>query len=141
MRKINFLIVEDNVFDYELCRSVIENHYVNNADIKRVSSLGAAIGEINRTDKKYDIVILDLNVDDSRGIATLQVFSKSCMMPIIVTSGLSDESIIEQSILNGADGYIVKGENSSTMIDNINHALINNKFILDRKRANAYSYS
>ncbi len=133
MKTINFLIVEDNQLDYRLLKAIITKYYGNEAEIERVTSLGAAISEVTRDDRRYDIVLLDLNVDDSKGIATLQTFSKSCPVPIIICSALSDKRVIEQSVLHGAGGYIVKGESAEVIIDNINHALVNNRYLMQRR--------
>ncbi len=134
MKHINFLIVEDSPLDFIICKSILEKHYSFYANIIAVTSLGAAISEINRDDKVYNIVLLDLNIEDSRGIATLKVFSEKCSVPIIIYSAVSDKKLIDQAILHGADGYIIKGEDSpQIMIENINHALENSKFIAERK--------
>lgn len=135
MRNINFLIVEDSTLDFIVCKSIIEKHYSLYAHITTVTSLQAAIKEMNRDSIIYDIVLLDLNVEDSKGISTLEKFSEQCSAPIIIYSAASDKKMINQAILHGADGYIIKGEDSTeTIIENINHALENQKFITQRKK-------
>ncbi len=128
MKKISFLLVEDNEFDFMICKDILENHYRSFAEIKTVTSLKDALEEIGKADRSYDMILLDLNVDDSKGSSTLNSIVGKCAAPILVYSGVSDRKDIAESILNGASGYIIKGKDSpQVVINNINHTLANRR--------------
>ena len=58
--------------------------------------------------KKYDILLLDLNLPDSDGFEILKSIKNSVALPIIVISAYSDIKIKLQAFKLGALDYIVK---------------------------------
>ena len=64
-----------------------------------------------------DVVLLDLSLPDSDGLETfmkLQTYSPS--VPIVVMSGLEDESLAVMAVQNGAQDYLVKGQVDSNLL-------------------------
>ncbi len=126
-KKLNILLVEDNELDARLCIAILAAHFDRPHSVYNVTFLGSAISEIEREDIQYDLVLLDLNLNDSRGIYTLQAFKDCCSkIPVIIMSGIEDEDVIRNAITKGADSYIVKGKDDAKMVvDEINHVLDN----------------
>ncbi|MDE2314104.1 MAG: response regulator [Elusimicrobia bacterium] len=61
-----------------------------------------------------DIVLLDLLLPDSRGIDTvLKVRASAPEVPIVVLTGLADETLGLQMLSHGAQDYVVKGNVTS----------------------------
>jgi len=61
--------------------------------------------------ESYDIILMDLNLPDGQGIASLRrVLSASPDVPIVVLTGLDDRSLAIRAIQEGAQDYLVKGE-------------------------------
>ena len=121
-KKLKLLLVEDSKPDAVLCEAILKHRLGRPFKMDHVTCLGAAISEMNYEDQNYDLVLLDLNLKDSSGIPTLQVFKKYCEnTPVIVLSGMSDEKIIDTALNEeGAASYIVKGEyNPEFMIKEI----------------------
>lgn len=60
--------------------------------------------------KEIDLILLDLNLTDSKGKDTLLQIKKECPhIPIIVMTALSDISIEKELLASGAQDYLVKG--------------------------------
>lgn len=72
-----------------------------------------------------DVVLLDLNLPDSEGLDTLHsVSSHSPHVPIVVLTGLDDESVASRAMREGAEDYLVKGEfESGLLIRSVRYAI------------------
>jgi len=103
------LLVEDNPGDAELIAELLAESPVYPYQIKAVSTLGEAREWLN--DQTFDIVLLDLNLSDSRGLETLQDLKKAApLMPVVVMTGLDDEETGIATVHEGAQDYLVKGQ-------------------------------
>src|SRR5207249_2569499 len=59
---------------------------------------------------EFSLVLLDLSLPDSHGLNTFtQVHAQAPKVPIIVMSGLDDETIAVNAVHEGAQDYLVKG--------------------------------
>lgn len=58
-----------------------------------------------------DVILLDLNLPDSSGLSTLtRLMDAAPGTPIIVLTGLSDESFGVEAVMSGAQDYLLKGD-------------------------------
>lgn len=132
---LNILLVEDSNVDAELYKIILEKDLGTPHILHRVKCLGEAISEVNSYGDLYDLVLLDLNLDDSRGIYTIKAFRKHCLhLPIIILSGMSDDKTIRDALAGGADSFIVKGEDPpKIMMEEITHVLENNKYKVEAR--------
>ncbi|MBF0154919.1 MAG: response regulator [Magnetococcales bacterium] len=75
--------------------------------LTRVSELAHAFEELKRS--SFDILLIDLNLPDSMGLETFErIRHYTASFPVIVLSGLDDESQAIQAVRNGAQDYLVK---------------------------------
>ena len=74
---------------------------------------------------EVDVILLDLNLPDSRGLETLKSVSDATeMLPIVILTGLADRQIGIEAIQQGAQDYVVKDEvTGDTLIRTIYHAV------------------
>ncbi|MDG5758158.1 bacterio-opsin activator domain-containing protein [Natronococcus sp. A-GB1] len=72
-----------------------------------------------------DLVLLDLNLPDSRGLDTLEtVDDVADETPIVVFTGVSDQEVGVQAIQSGAQDFLVKDEvTDELLIRTIHHAI------------------
>lgn len=114
---MRILLVEDNHLFGEYIGAHIEN-------VTAVDSLAAALETLNR--ERFDLLLIDLGLPDSRGVDTLHAFSGFKTPKIVIT--VTDRHLKETAQLGACD-YILKG-NPREMIERIQFNL--NK--LARKR-------
>lgn len=101
------LLIEDNLGDADLTRLRLVEA---NADvqIKSVDRLSAGLACL--AENHTSVVLLDLNLPDSRGAATYKsVLEKAPGVPVVILSGQDDEVLAGKALHQGAQDYLVKG--------------------------------
>ena len=112
MREVRILLIEDSKSDVFLVERMLEeasmNCFYNVTDVPRL------IDAFTIMDKeKFDLVMLDLNLVDINGVASVAALkAQAPYVPIVVYSGMDDASIKEKSLMCGANHYLVKGKES-----------------------------
>ncbi len=105
---ISILIVEDNPGDARLIEIMLKEAGVHDFTTARVPTKRDAFSTL--ADSEWDLVLLDLNLPDSTGIATCESFLiEFPNVPIVVLTGIDDQAIGESAIRMGAQDYLVKG--------------------------------
>lgn len=112
-RIVRILLIEDNKSDVFLMERMLEDVSVNCFyDITDVPRLVDAFYKIDQ--EKFDLVMLDLNLLDIDGVASVTALrAQAPYVPIVVYSGMDDAKIKEKAMMCGATHYLVKGRESS----------------------------
>jgi signal transduction histidine kinase len=104
---IEILLIEDNPGDARLIKeylSVAKDITFNLQICERLAD-GIEIAE----NENIDVVLLDLKLPDSEGLDTFKkAFAAAPHLPIIVLSGLNDETTAIKAVQLGAQDYLVK---------------------------------
>ncbi len=109
------LLVEDNPGDADLARERLADLPDCNFEITLVTRLAEAISTLETA--PVDAVVLDLNLPDSHGLDTLRRLRKIHReMAIIVLSGVADEALRRQALLEGAQEFLSKSEPASRLV-------------------------
>lgn len=112
---MNVLYVEDNPLDVRIIREMLANAGASRFILTRCESVDESLKEINK--KLFDVILLDLNLPDSQGYDTFQkIYDKVPNIPIVVLTGINDNSMGEKAVKNGAQDYLVKGEISMHLL-------------------------
>jgi signal transduction histidine kinase len=83
--------------------------------LEGAETLKAGLQEIARGD--YDVILLDLNLPDSRGLGTVSAaFAKAGGVPIVVLTCLEDEAVGLDAIGLGAQDYLIKDRLNMTLL-------------------------
>jgi CheY-like chemotaxis protein len=112
-KSFQILLVEDNPHDALLIRRTILRQGQDNWNLVQVERLNEAIDlchEYQRlTSSTFDIVLLDLRLPDSSGLETVTQFRAVFPhLPIVVLTGLDDETLALKTIRVGAQDYLIK---------------------------------
>ena len=84
-------------------------------NVRHVELLTEGLQEL--TGGYTDIILLDLNLPDSRGFATFEAVKKAAgNVPIIIMSGMTDEELALRAVKEGAQDYITKGNISPDLL-------------------------
>lgn len=120
-KAIKILLVEDNLGDAELIKELLLEKAAL-FKIIHVDIVSDAIKSLQ--ENNFDLVLLDLSLPDSSGIDTFRKIQiQSPDLPIILLTGLDDETLALKSIQEGAQDYLVKGQiNSKILIKSICYA-------------------
>lgn len=128
MSSIKILLVEDNPADQMMVEEVLQDATTFRyqlATCERVQDASNCIAKIHP-----DIILLNLSLPDSSGLATLDTIkSYSPRVPVVIFKGLADQQVGVEAINRGAEDYLVKGEirEGSTLERTINFALERHK--------------
>jgi signal transduction histidine kinase len=102
------LLVEDNLGDARLLREMLVDESSWDATVTHVESMAEA--ERHLADYETDVVVLDLGLPDAMGLnAVLRAHATAPHVPLVVLTGLIDESLARQTLQQGAQDYLVKG--------------------------------
>jgi diguanylate cyclase (GGDEF)-like protein/PAS domain S-box-containing protein len=103
------LLVEDNPGDARLLREMLNESEVYKTEITHVEYLRDA--EKFLGNHKTDAILLDLGLPDGNGLgAVRRVRAAAPRVPLVVLTGLDDESLAGQTLQEGAQDYLVKGQ-------------------------------
>jgi diguanylate cyclase (GGDEF)-like protein/PAS domain S-box-containing protein len=112
MRKKSFKIlflVEDNPGDARLLREMLNEEGSPETELTHVACMGDA--EKHLTDHEVDIILLDLGLPDAHGLdAVRRARAAAPHVPLVVLTGLDDESLATQALQEGAQDYLMKGQ-------------------------------
>ncbi len=100
------LLVEDNAGDAEIVRKRLSAS--NGAFVlDHVDSLDDGIAAHRA--RPSDVVVLDLNLPDSNGVATVTAFRQAARdVPLVVLTGTADVEVAVEALRRGADDYLAK---------------------------------
>lgn len=132
---LRILAVEDSQADFRLLIEQLKEVTSVRFEIEHAEKLKDALSLC--TEKKFDVVLSDLNLPDSRGLDTLE---KICLsnpaLPVIVLTGLDDEQTAVLAAEKNAQDYLVKGQiQGSLLLRSIRYAIQRKKSESERLRA------
>lgn len=105
---MHVLLIEDNEDDAELIREALSEHSPHSFTLNWAGTLEA--GFVKLAQNQVDAIWVDLSLPDSQGLDTLdRVRAKAHEAPVIVLTGLDNDVVAEESLLRGAQDYLVKG--------------------------------
>jgi diguanylate cyclase (GGDEF)-like protein len=106
---INVLLIEDNDIDARLTQDLLAEWSVEEFHITHVKTLTEGLSRLGQT--RFDAILLDLSLPDAFGLPTVrQVHATNPSIPLVVLSGVSDQTLALQAVQQGAQDYLVKGQ-------------------------------
>jgi PAS domain S-box-containing protein len=102
------LVVEDDPGDARLIQRQLLEDGPEAFNVHLANSLSAARTLIDTQGLRPDVVLLDLNLPDSTGIATVEAFRALSDAPVVVLTGLDDRAATEAAIQSGAEDFLTK---------------------------------
>lgn len=136
--RLAVLLVEDNPGDANLVRHHLERGQVAQLDeevyLTHVEDLSTALDALEQ--QSYDLVLLDLGLPESTGLATLeQVTDVVDDVPIVVLTGLDDTDTALEAIQGGAQDYLPKNNlDENTLIRSLRYAVEREKQARELRR-------
>jgi signal transduction histidine kinase len=126
-QQISVLIVEDNPGDARLLVESLVEAGFSRTRISIASTLASACDRLQSED--VDVILLDLSLPDSHGLATVEsVKAVASFTPIVVLTGNGDEAMAVRAVNAGAQDYLIKNDVTSEPLD---RAI---RYAIERKR-------
>lgn len=122
-KKIRILLIEDVPEDIRYTEIVLGKIFGDRHTLEVSDYFAKAMNLVK--ERSFDIIILDLSLPDSKGLTNFKRLVNSCAVPIIIYTGLSDDSIKSETMKLGAMDYLVKGKTNDDMLkDSIVNSII-----------------
>jgi PAS domain S-box-containing protein len=127
-RVIQVLLIEDNPGDARLVKEILTE--VRLLEVHLETSVRLDHGLKLLAQRRFDLVLLDLTLPDSGGMATVEdVVRAAPGNAVVVLTGLHDENLVEMALRAGAQDYLGKDEITPRIMDRVlRHALDRNAF-------------
>lgn len=136
---IRVLLIEDDEADAFLIQELL----LESAGQPKKGAIKTVITHVGRLAEgirlavkdEFDIIIADLGLPDSQGLATVKKLAAAVKhIPIVVMTGLADDRSGFEAVNAGAQDYLVKGKVSGeTLVRSIRYA-IERKRIMNEKQ-------
>ncbi|TKB66436.1 MAG: diguanylate cyclase [Nitrospira sp.] len=125
---IKVLLVEDNDIDADLTQDLLSEWSMEEFQITRARTLAEGFAFLSHD--RFDAVLLDLSLPDAFGLPTVrQVHAMNPTVPVVVLSGVADQSLALQAVQQGAQDYLVKGQGHPELLAR------SIRYAIERKRA------
>ncbi|MBC7908529.1 MAG: EAL domain-containing protein [Rhodospirillaceae bacterium] len=109
------LVVEDNPGDARLVELFLLEELANPFRILKAAKLADALSTLES--EHVDVVLLDLSLPDSFGMATLgRLRADYPLVPVVVLTGTNDEALALEALRQGAQDYLVKGQGDGDLV-------------------------
>ncbi|HJT22154.1 MAG TPA: GGDEF domain-containing response regulator [Nitrospira sp.] len=106
---ITVLLIEDNEVDARLTQDLLAEWSIEEFQITHVNTLSDGLVQLSQT--RFDAILLDLSLPDAFGLPTVrQIHATNPSIPLVVLSGVSDQTLALQAVQQGAQDYLVKGQ-------------------------------
>lgn len=114
-KQIRVLIFEDNEDDVLILRHMLHKSRAAQFELLPASTLAEGLERLKHDG--IDVILLDLSLPDSRGLDTFYSVQKFRPdIPVIVLSGLNDETVALEAVHAGAQDYLVKGHADAQLL-------------------------
>lgn len=107
-KELHLLLVEDDEDCAFLMRRMLCPPGGSDIELDVADTLATALERIQSS--PYDVILLDLSLPDARGLDGLRQIRGISEVPIVVVTGLADETMAFDAVRAGAQDYLVKGD-------------------------------
>jgi diguanylate cyclase (GGDEF)-like protein/PAS domain S-box-containing protein len=126
---IKVLLIEDNPGDARLVKEMLTDAGANRFSLTHVGLISEGLSGL-LTDQGFHLILLDLSLPDGDGLdAIRQVYAVAPHLPVVILTGLDDETVAIRAVQEGAEDYLVKGQMDSNLLA---RAI---RYAIERKRA------
>lgn len=115
-KRASVMIVEDNDMLRTMLRSILRSH---DYDVVGEARNGAiAVDMAARL--KPDIICMDVMMPEKNGLeALMEIKAARPEVSIVMITGNADPDTVQEAIMNGANGFIVKPFNAAKVLDTL----------------------
>jgi two-component system, cell cycle response regulator len=113
--QLDILLLEDNPGDARLVREGLHEVEALRFELIHAETLAQALVRLG--ERRCDVGLLDLGLADARGLEVVRrVHQAAPDMPLLVLTGIDDESLAIEALHEGAQDYLLKAEVDSAAL-------------------------
>lgn len=108
-KTLHVLVVEDNTADAVLLQQMFRKELPGSFQLVHLKTMAEALAHLEKV--QVDIVLLDLGLPDGHGLDTIRrIKAVNPHVPVIILTGLEDETLSARAMKEGALDYLIKGQ-------------------------------
>lgn len=132
-RAFDVLLVEDDTPLAKGLEETLATAPRSNFRVTHVTKLADALVEVDQ--RRYDVVLLDLNLPDARGaVAPRMIQRAAAEVPIVILTGLDDDQLAEENARAGVQDYLLKREiNGDILVRSLRYAMERSRLLNEAK--------
>lgn len=134
-KPIKVLLIEDDRIAADVFRKKLSRQTVRAFDVFWSRTLHDGLKLLNR--RRPDVILLDLNLPDSKGFETFTgVHAQAKGVPIVIMTSMNDETLAIKAVMSGAQDYLLKHQqaDSDLLARAIRYAIERNHLVTDLQR-------
>ncbi|MEL7079393.1 MAG: ATP-binding protein [Cyanobacteria bacterium J06582_2] len=122
-KPVSILLIEDDIAEARLLQEILKNFDLNQFILTHVQRLQAGLNQLKKD--KFDLVLLDLTLPDSQGLASVELLVNNFShLPIVVLTNTNDNQLAIEAVRQGAQDYLVKRKiNIEVLVRSIQYAI------------------
>jgi signal transduction histidine kinase len=120
---VNILLIEDNLAEARLLREILKEAKFRQFSLVHVKRLGEALERLKQD--YFDVILLDLTLPDSQGLASLaRLICHAPSLPIVVLTNTNDDELAIEAVRQGAQDYLLKRQvNVDVLVRSVRYAI------------------
>lgn len=103
---VRVLLIEDNADFAASTALLLEERQDAHFQVRTAGSVKAALDHLGK--EEADVILLDLNLPNGKGIETLRKIQSASDVPIVVLTGLKPEEIDYEASRMGVEDFVIK---------------------------------
>ncbi len=112
---IKVLLIEDNPGDARLVKEMLVDAGASRFGLTHAGQLSEGLRLLR--EESHHVILLDLSLPDGHGLDTIrQVCAVAPHLPVVILTGLDDETIAIRAVQEGAEDYLVKGQMDANLL-------------------------
>jgi PAS domain S-box-containing protein len=131
---IKILLIEDNPLEQQYVKELIARFNGAHYELVAEDLLGKSVRHF--ADGEIGVILLDLNLPDSHGLDTFRTVHRLAEhIPIVILTGIEDDTLALQAMEGGAQDYLVKGQiNTQVLQKAVRYAIERHRILQELKK-------
>ncbi|MBI1840712.1 MAG: response regulator [Verrucomicrobia bacterium] len=136
---IRVLLIEDNLAHARAIGEGLCANLYDRFDLVCTERLASGLEILGRG--RIDLILLDLNLPDSAGLATFERFHRAApQIPIVIMTGVDDPTLGQHAVASGAKDVLVKGQIEPSLLARVIQHIVEKQRMEAASRASSRSY-
>ncbi len=126
---LNVLLIEDDSDYADMVTNILNSSLQEPCTVHVSQRLSDGLKQLRQ--RHVDVILLDMDLPDSSGMNTLrQTMAEAPHLPIVILTGHADEKIAVDALHQGAQDYLIKGQNETSFLARAIRYAIERKLVL-----------